>query len=225
MSPEQENLAGGPAGDASDEELRRILGDDYEGAMGKDKAASGAAAPAEEEAMPDRTGLAGGDDLLPSPNMTAEEAEKWARQMAEELEDTPAGAPPPVVPPGLFAQEPRMAPPPMPAPAPAENPAVQAVHFGQLDEGGGHHGASMEMLLDVKLPISVELGRTEMLVKEILDCGPGTVIELNKLAGEPVDVFINGRIVAQGEVVVVDEHFGVRVTALLSPRERVRSLA
>jgi len=90
---------------------------------------------------------------------------------------------------------------------------------------GERQDGNIDLLLDVKLPISIELGRTEMLVKEILECGPGTVIELNKLAGEPVDVFVNGRMVAQGEVVVVDEHFGVRVTNLLSPQDRVRSLS
>jgi flagellar motor switch protein FliN/FliY len=64
-----------------------------------------------------------------------------------------------------------------------------------------------------------------MLVRDILDFGPGTVIELDKLAGDPVDVLVNGKIVAQGEVVVADDHFGVRITILLSPQDRVRSLA
>jgi flagellar motor switch protein FliN/FliY len=102
---------------------------------------------------------------------------------------------------------------------------VQPVQFAQIEDSGASAHGSIDMLLDVRLPISVELGRTEMEVKEILECGPGTVIELTKLAGEPVDIYINGRLVAQGEVVVVDEHFGVRVTGLLTPSERVRSLA
>jgi flagellar motor switch protein FliN/FliY len=102
---------------------------------------------------------------------------------------------------------------------------VQPVQFAQIEDSGARAHGSIDVLLDVRLPISVELGRTDMEVKEILECGPGTVIELNKLAGEPVDIYINGRMVAQGEVVVVDEHFGVRVTSLLTPSERVRSLA
>ena len=138
--------------------------------------------------------------------MTPAEAAEWERQMEQELEREQASA--------AAASAGREA-----------SPVVQPVHFSQLEEAGQPREGSIEMLLDVRLPISVELGRTEMLVKEILDYGPGTVIELNKLAGEPVDVFINGRLIAQGEVVVVDEHFGVRVTNLLSPRDRVKSLA
>lgn len=104
-------------------------------------------------------------------------------------------------------------------------PEVQPVQFSQIEGGGQRAQNSLDMLMDIKLPISVELGRTQMLVRDILDYGPGTVIELDKLAGDPVDILVNGRLVAQGEVVVVDDHFGVRVTILLSPADRVRSLA
>lgn len=103
---------------------------------------------------------------------------------------------------------------------------AQPLQFPQLSQvpppaGGG----SLELLMDVRLPISVELGRAEMEIKDILEFGPGTVVELNKMAGDLVDIMVNGRLVAQGEVVVVDEHFGVRVTHLLSPQDRIRSLA
>lgn len=104
-------------------------------------------------------------------------------------------------------------------------PEVQPVQFSQIEGGAQKAQNSLDMLLDIKLPISVELGRTQMLVRDILDYGPGTVIELDKLAGDPVDILVNGRLVAQGEVVVVDDHFGVRLTILLSPAERVRTLA
>lgn len=106
-----------------------------------------------------------------------------------------------------------------------KRPKIQPLQFSQIQGGGGSRPGSLELLLDVKLPISVELGRTEALVQDILEYGPGTVIELAKLAGDPIDVLVNGRLVAQGEIVVVDEHFGVRVTNLLSPKDRVRSLA
>jgi flagellar motor switch protein FliN len=216
MSPEQENPAGGQ-GDISEDELRRILGDDYDAVVGKDKepeTPEAEAAPVEAAVSTEAPQTSG----EAAPNMTPEEADAWARSMASQLEDTPVGEP--------ARPAPRPAPAPAPPAPPAMEPATVApVQFGQLEENAGRQGASMDVLLDVKLPISVELGRTEMQVKEILDCGPGTVIELDKLAGEPVDVFINGRMVAQGEVVVVDEHFGVRVTSLLSPRDRVRSLA
>ena len=152
--------------------------------------------------------------------MTDAEAEAWAAQMEMEAPKeaaAPAAAPPPAA----TAAIPRPAAAP-PAPAPS---VVQPVQFAQIEDGGAHAHGSIDVLLDVRLPISVELGRTDMEVKEILELGPGTVIELTKLAGEPVDIYINGRLVAQGEVVVVDEHFGVRVTSLLTPSERVRSLA
>jgi flagellar motor switch protein FliN/FliY len=83
---------------------------------------------------------------------------------------------------------------------------------------------NLDLLLDVNLPISIELGRTTMRIKDILSLGPGSVVELKKLAGEPVDLLVNDKIVAKGEVVVVDENFGLRITSLLSPEERLRSL-
>lgn len=104
-------------------------------------------------------------------------------------------------------------------------PEVRSVEFQQIGDDGDAAGNSLDMLMDIRLPITVELGRTQMLVRDILDFGPGTVIELDKLAGDPVDVLVNGKIVAQGEVVVADDHFGVRITTLLSPQDRVRSLA
>jgi len=83
---------------------------------------------------------------------------------------------------------------------------------------------NLDLLLDVNLPISIELGRTTMRIKEILALGPGSVVELKKLAGEPVDLLVNNNIVAKGEVVVVDENFGLRIVSLLSREERLRSL-
>jgi len=83
---------------------------------------------------------------------------------------------------------------------------------------------NLDLLLDVNLPISIELGRTTMRIKDILSLGPGSVVELKKLAGEPVDLLVNNKVVARGEVVVVDENFGLRIVSLLSPEERLRSL-
>ena len=79
--------------------------------------------------------------------------------------------------------------------------------------------------MDVDLPISIELGRTKMTISDILALGPGSVVELNKLAGEPVDLLVNQKIVAKGEVVVVDESFGLRITQLMTPEERLKALA
>lgn len=103
---------------------------------------------------------------------------------------------------------------------------VQPLRFAQIDSiSPTPRNGSIDLLLDVKLPISVELGRVELPIKEIMAFSPGTIVQLNKMAGDMVDVLVNGRLVAQGEVVVVDEHFGVRVTHLLSPEDRVKSLA
>ncbi|HLO97713.1 MAG TPA: flagellar motor switch protein FliN, partial [Fimbriimonas sp.] len=82
--------------------------------------------------------------------------------------------------------------------------------------------SSMEVLLDVPLEISVELGRVKMVVRDVLDLGTGSIIEVDKAAGEPVDVMVNGRLVAKGEVVVIEDNFGVRITEILNPAERFR---
>ena len=85
-------------------------------------------------------------------------------------------------------------------------------------------GHNIDMLLDVTLPISIELGRTSMAIEDILNLGPGSVVELNRLAGEPVDLLVNDKLIAKGEVVVVDENFGIRVTNMVSQEERLKSL-
>jgi len=83
---------------------------------------------------------------------------------------------------------------------------------------------SIEFLYDIDLQLSVELGRAEMTVRDVMNMGIGTVIELNKLAGEPVDVLVNGIPIAHAEVVVVDDMFGVRVIDIISPQDRISSL-
>jgi flagellar motor switch protein FliN len=103
--------------------------------------------------------------------------------------------------------------------------SVSEAKFQQLSQPAGSGEArSIEMLLDVRLPISIELGRTRMAIADILALGPGSVVELNKLAGEPVDLMVNQKIVAKGEVVVIDENFGVRITQLVTPEERLKIL-
>ena len=79
---------------------------------------------------------------------------------------------------------------------------------------------SIDRLLDVGLTLSVELGRKNIQIKDIIALGPGKIIELDKLAGEPVDLLVNGKLLAKGEVVVVDENFGVRITELINPADR-----
>ena len=83
----------------------------------------------------------------------------------------------------------------------------------------------LEFILDIPLEVSVELGRTHLLVNDLLQLGQGSVIELTKLAGEPMEILVNGKLVARGEVVVVNEKFGVRLTDIISPIERVKTLS
>lgn len=87
-------------------------------------------------------------------------------------------------------------------------------------EGRGN----LKLIMDVPLQVTVELGSTKMRIKEILDLGVGSVIELDKLASDPVDVYVNGRLIARGEVVVIDETFGIKITDIVSPVERINNL-
>jgi flagellar motor switch protein FliN/FliY len=103
--------------------------------------------------------------------------------------------------------------------------SVQPLRFQQLrpsDETSPKDDISR--LLDISLNVSVELGRKQMQIKEILELGPGKIVELDKLAGEPVDLMVNGKLLARGEVVVVDENFGVRITELIDTKDRIKML-
>jgi len=82
----------------------------------------------------------------------------------------------------------------------------------------------LDMLLDVPLEVNVELGRTRMTIQDLLTLGPGSVIELDKVAGEALDILVNGRLVARGEAVVVNDKFGIRITDIVSPQERIQRL-
>jgi flagellar motor switch protein FliN/FliY len=107
-----------------------------------------------------------------------------------------------------------------------DNTSASRAEFQQLQQPVTPPEArNIELLMDVDLPISIELGRTKMSISEILGLGPGSVVELNKLAGEPVDLLVNYKVVARGEVVVVDENFGLRITQLMTPEERLKALA
>lgn len=84
--------------------------------------------------------------------------------------------------------------------------------------------SNLEFILDIPLEVTVELGRAKMLISELLHLGQGSVIELTKLAGEPMEILVNQKLIARGEVVVVNEKFGVRLTDIISPAERVKQL-
>ncbi|MBQ4014349.1 MAG: flagellar motor switch protein FliN [Treponema sp.] len=104
-------------------------------------------------------------------------------------------------------------------------PNVQSLQYPNLMGGGAPADqGNIGLLMDVYMEMTVELGRTKKPIKEILGFGEGTIIELDKLAGEPVDILVNHKPIAKGEVVVIDENFGVRITEILSPQERVSEL-
>ena len=101
---------------------------------------------------------------------------------------------------------------------------IKGVAFPSLssaNQSGGN--ANLNLLMDVQMSVTVELGRTKMYIKDILGLGEGSIIELDKLAGEPVDLLVNGKLIAKGEVVVIDENFGVRVTDIVSPTDRIKT--
>lgn len=94
----------------------------------------------------------------------------------------------------------------------------------KADDNSAHKDKNLNMILDIPLKVTVELGRTKMPVSELLNLTQGSVIELNKLAGEPMEVYVNDKLIARGEAVVVNEKFGVRLTDIISPAERVEQL-
>jgi flagellar motor switch protein FliN/FliY len=103
---------------------------------------------------------------------------------------------------------------------------VAPAPFAQLAPTGAGSGSNdIQMILDIPVQLTVELGRTRIPIKNILQLAQGSVIELDTLAGEPMDVLVNGFLIAQGEVVVVNDKFGIRLTDIVTPSERMRRLA
>ena len=103
---------------------------------------------------------------------------------------------------------------------------IQTAQFQQAEPSpsNGSKDRKLDMLMDLSLQISIELGRTTMFIKDILNLQRGSVVEFEKLASEPVDILINGKKMAEGEVVVIEKHFGIRITSLVDTSERLKSL-
>lgn len=109
--------------------------------------------------------------------------------------------------------------------APAAAPNAASKIFEKLSPTGGAHAQhDIDMILDIPVQLTVELGRTKIPIRHILQLAQGSVVELDGLAGEPMDVLVNGCLIAQGEVVVVNEKFGIRLTDIITPSERIRKL-
>ena len=111
----------------------------------------------------------------------------------------------------------------------ATDPAIKPAEFQQFDAvpspASGERERKLDLLLGLRRPVSIELGRTELEIRSILDLRRGTIIEFDKMASEPVDIVVNGKKMAEGEVVVIDKHFAIRVTNLVNASERIKGLA
>ncbi len=105
-----------------------------------------------------------------------------------------------------------------------ETPAAEFDNLEDTSPGLADHEANMDVILDIPVTISMEIGRTRISIRNLLQLNQGSVVELDRLAGEPMDVLVNGTLVAHGEVVVVNEKFGIRLTDVISPAERVKKL-
>jgi flagellar motor switch protein FliN len=111
--------------------------------------------------------------------------------------------------------------------ATADDVMSQAVSFEELKDDSSKMGSmspELEVILDIPVSISMEVGRTSITIRNLLQLNQGSVIELDRLAGEPLDVLVNGTLIAHGEVVVVNEKFGIRMTDVISPSERIKKL-
>ncbi len=169
--------------------------------------------------------------------LMAQEAvgEEEAPPQAQEAPSTPAAEPMP----GLDAAAASVRPSaPAPAPSagggmpppkapPIDPVTVQPVQFAAFDqqpEVYGEYNKNLDLVLDVTLNLTVQLGSTELSIKQILELTRGSVIELDRIAGEPVDLLANGKLIAKGEVVVIEDNFGLRITSIVSPEDRLRGL-
>ncbi|WP_295460628.1 flagellar motor switch protein FliN [uncultured Pseudomonas sp.] len=113
------------------------------------------------------------------------------------------------------------------APEAPKPPKAPVEEFGQSSGGltvSGMEGPNLDVILDIPVTISMEVGHTDISIRNLLQLNQGSVIELDRLAGEPLDVLVNGTLIAHGEVVVVNEKFGIRLTDVISPTERIKKL-
>ena len=138
-------------------------------------------------------------------------SDDWADAMAEQSAATPAA-------PAAAAAAPASRP-----AAPSAKPAGASV-FQPLATVPAGVGNDIDMIMDVPVQLTVELGRTRLTIKNLLQLGQGSVVELDGLAGEPMDIFVNGYLIAQGEVVVVEDRYGIRLTDIITPSERINRL-
>lgn len=148
------------------------------------------------------------EDTNSSADAAGEEEDPWAAAMAEQeaaetVEDEPA--------------EPE-------APAAKAKSASDDIFRPLTPDSGTSSARELEMIMDIPVKLTVELGRTKLTIKQLLELAQGSVIELEGLAGEPMDILINGYLIAQGEVVVIEDKYGIRITEIITPSERIHKL-
>ncbi|MFP4657411.1 MAG: flagellar motor switch protein FliN [Desulfonatronovibrionaceae bacterium] len=194
--PQEEEQAAGQNGEKTDQDK---LAEEWAAALGE----TGDLDQEEEQQNGDDSGNQGADKGLDDEGL----AEEWARALADEEEKS--------------AKDEKK----------QEKLSAQSkdVQFNDLTEDakaqkGGGTKRDLDFILDIPLNVTAQLGGTQLLINELLQLGQGSVIELNKLAGEPLEILVNGKLVARGEAVVINEKFGVRLTDIISPIERIKKL-
>jgi flagellar motor switch protein FliN/FliY len=209
------------------ESAASATGSQAEAAGGEEELDLWAAAMAEQQAQetPERK---------PEDNQPDEEEDLWAAAMAEQTQaSAPLGESTSASRPNQntgTSSAPAEGARPQSSASPAAQERVEAENAGERvfrpleQSNGGGETRDLAMILDIPVRLSVELGRTKVTIKQLLEMAQGSVVELDGLAGEPMDILINGYLIAQGEVVVVEDKYGIRITEIVTPSERVQKL-
>lgn len=180
---------------------QNVSDDDWADAMSKQEEPNASTDAASEEEDPWAAAMAEQESAEAS-----EEEDPWATAMAEQesaeaSEEEPAASP-----------------------APAAKSASDDIFRPLSPDSGSSQARELEMIMDIPVKLTVELGRTKLTIKQLLELAQGSVIELEGLAGEPMDILINGYLIAQGEVVVIEDKYGIRITEIITPSERIHKL-
>ncbi|GEN27966.1 flagellar motor switch protein FliN [Halovibrio variabilis] len=186
---------------------QNVSDDDSADAMSEQEETSSSADAASEEEDPWAAAMAEQEQASSGAD-ASEEEDPWAAAMAEQeaVEESQQEA-----------AEPEHK-------APAAKAASDEVFRPLSPDSGGSQARELEMVMDIPVKLTVELGRTKLTIKQLLELAQGSVIELEGLAGEPMDILINGYLIAQGEVVVIEDKYGIRITEIITPSERIHKL-
>ncbi|MEA2119473.1 flagellar motor switch protein FliN [Halovibrio sp. HP20-50] len=187
---------------------QNVSDDDSADAMSEPKETSSSADAASEEEDPWAAAMAEQEEASSGADASEEEEDPWAAAMAEQeaVEESQQEA-----------AEPERK-------APAAKAASDEVFRPLTPNSGSSQARELEMVMDIPVKLTVELGRTKLTIKQLLELAQGSVIELEGLAGEPMDILINGYLIAQGEVVVIEDKYGIRITEIITPSERIHKL-